>query len=318
MYERSTACRSGRRLFPAGLIKMNHKISIRFFNDREVRAAWDDVSGQWMFSVVDIIAVLTGSANPRKYWSVLKSRLKKSDSPLAESCIQLKMTAADGKKYLTDCLGQKDILSLIELIPSRFSIPFIQWLTYSGTSIDGQSRTKAYALFESGLLENLEPGTVKSLQQIHSYLFGGLYDFAGKIRNKNISKTGFQFAMAQFLPETLAAIEAMPESTYDEIIDKYVEMNVAHPFMEGNGRSTRIWLDSMLKRGLKKCVDWSRVNKNDYLEAMRRSVADSSEIKALLQPALTEKINDREMFMKGIDYSYYYESDDPDMEPDDK
>ncbi len=288
---------------------MSNKISIRFFNDREVRAAWDDSANQWLFSVADIVGVLTESVSPRKYWSVLKSRLKKTNPELTTNCSQLKMTASDGKRYLTDCLSQQDILVLVEHIPSRHAAKFIKWFTYSDDTIDGKSRTKAYALFESGLLSSMEPGTVKCLQQIHAYLFGGLYDFAGQLRDKNISKGGFTFANALYFSTILPNIENMPESSFEEIINKYVEMNVAHPFMEGNGRSTRIWLDLMLKRSLKQCIDWSLVNKNAYLEAMRKSVVDSSDLKALLKVALTDKIDDREMFMKGIDYSYYYESD---------
>ena len=228
------------------------------------------------------------------------------------------MTAADGKRYLTDCFTQQDILLLVEHIRSRYAVQFIKWFTYSEDTIDGKSRTKAYALFESGLLAGLEPGTVKCLQQIHAYLFGGLYDFAGQIRDKNISKSGFTFANALYFNAILPNIEKMPEATFGEIVDKYVEMNVAHPFMEGNGRSTRIWLDLMLKRSLKKCIDWSKIDKNTYLNAMRESVTDSTKLMALLEPALTPKINDREMFMKGVDYSYYYESDDPALEPDKK
>ena len=288
---------------------MSNKISIRFFNDREVRAAWDDSANQWLFSVADIVGVLTESVNPRKYWSVLKSRLKKTNPELTTTCSQLKMTASDGKRYLTDCLSQQNILILIEHIPSRHAAKFIKWFTYSDDTIDGKSRTKAYALFESGLLSSMEPGTVKCLQQIHAYLFGGLYEFAGQLRDKNISKSGFTFANALYFSTILPNIENMPEFSFEEIINKYVEMNVAHPFMEGNGRSTRIWLDLMLKRSLKQCVDWSLVNKKAYLEAMRKSVVDSSDLKALLKVALTDKIDDREMFMKGIDYSYYYESD---------
>ena len=170
-----------------------------------------------------------------------------------------------------------------------------------------QSIHQAYDLFESGLLNSLEPGTVKCLQQIHAYIFSGLYDFAGQIRTKNISKGGFTFANALHFSKILPTIEKKPETTFDEIADKYIDMNVAHPFMEGNGRSTRIWLDLMLKRSLKKCVDWSRIDKNEYLDAMRRSIVDPAPIKTLLSGALTEKIDDREMFMKGIDYSYYYE-----------
>lgn len=153
-------------------------------------------------------------------------------------------------------------------------------------------------------------GAVKGLQQIHAYLFGGLYDFAGQIRTVNIAKSGFQFAMAQYLSQTLTDVESMPENSFDNIIDKYVEMNVAHPFREGNGRATRIWLDLMLKKNLQLCIDWSHVDKRKYLEAMTRSVADPTSIKDLLRSALTEKINDRDTFMKGIDYSYYYEQEE--------
>ena len=166
---------------------------------------------------------------------------------------------------------------------------------------------KAYELFDSPVYDQIEVGTTKGLQQIHAFIFGGLYDYAGKIRTKNIAKDNFQFAPVQFLDQTLKDIEAMPENTFDEIIDKYVEMNIAHPFMEGNGRSTRIWLDLILKKNLKKCVDWSQIEKQEYLDAMKHSTTDSSEIKRLIKAALTDKINDREMFMKGIDYSYYYE-----------
>ena len=148
------------------------------------------------------------------------------------------------------------------------------------------------------------------MQQIYAYIFGGLYDFAGKIRQKNISKGGFQFAVAHFLGNTLKQIEEMPEKTFDEIVDKYVEMNIAHPWMEGNGRSTRIWLDLIFKKRLKRCVDWSWVNKNDYWNAMVRSSTDSTRLKYLLKNALTDEINSLEMFMKGIDYSYYYEENE--------
>jgi cell filamentation protein len=148
------------------------------------------------------------------------------------------------------------------------------------------------------------------LQQIHGYLFGGLYDFAGQIRTLNIAKGGFQFAVTQYLTESLRTVERMPEDSFDEIIDKYIEMNVCHPFMEGNGRSMRIWLDLILKKNLKLCVDWSKVAKKEYLDAMVKSASDSTTIKYLLKPALTDRINDREMFMKGVDYSYYYEQED--------
>ena len=148
---------------------------------------------------------------------------------------------------------------------------------------------------------------MKGLKQIHAYLFGGLYDFAGQIRSKDIAKGGFQFAVARYLDQTLLNIEKMPDEDIDQIISKYIEMNAAHPFMEGNGRSARIWLDMLLKKRLSLCIDWSKVDKKKYLDAMTRSVVNDIDIKKLLKAALTDKTNDREIFMKGIDYSYYYE-----------
>ena len=286
------------------------KISIRFFNDTEVRAVWDEEHSKWWFSVLDIIGVLNEQREyekNRNYWKYLKAKLKKENLQLVSATTQLKLTAADGKKYKSDVMDYNQIIELAKNFPNNKSVPFIQWFTYSKETIDAKSKTKAYALFESSLLDSIEVGTIQGLKQIHAYLFGGLYNFAGKIRTVNISKGGFQFAAAEFLESNLAKIEKMPDTTLEQIAEKYVEMNIAHPFREGNGRATRIWLDLILKRTLKKCINWSKINKKEYLEAMAESVIDSGRIKALLQNALTDKINDREMFMKGIDYSYYYE-----------
>ena len=162
-------------------------------------------------------------------------------------------------------------------------------------------------LFESGYLNSLEPGTYLSLAQIHKYLFEDVYDFAGKLRTVNLAKGSFRFAPLMYLEAALANIDKMPQSTFDEIVEKYVEMNIAHPFREGNGRSTRIWLDLMLKKGIGKVVDWSRIDKEDYLLAMERSPIRDIEIKHLLSAALTDRINDRQVYRKGIDHSYYYE-----------
>lgn len=287
-----------------------YKLSIRFYKDREVRAVWDEEKGGWFFSVLDVIGAINEQddyAKTRNYWKYLKTKLKKENNELVSVTNRLKLLAADGKRYATDTLDAKGIAELAKAMPNQKAKAFLDWLTYSDNTIDGQSRKKAYALFESQLIDSIPEGTVKGLQQIHSYLFGGLYDFAGQIRTKNISKGGFTFCLAQYLHEQLTIIENMPESSIDEVFDKYVEMNVAHPFMEGNGRSTRIWLDMMLKANHKCCIDWSKISKNDYLEAMTLSVADATRIKQLLQGALTDDINSREMFMKGIDYSYYYE-----------
>lgn len=202
---------------------MTNKISIRFYNDREVRALWDEETNKWFFSVLDVVGALNDQEDygkNRNYWKYLKAKLKREGSQLVSVTTQLKLTAADGKKYNSDML-----------------------------------------------------------------------DFDGVVE----------------LAKNLATIEQMPENTFDEIADKYVEMNMAHPFMEGNGRSTRIWLDLILKKRLRKCVDWSQINKNDYLEAMHQSTTNANRIKELLRGALTDQIDDREIFMKGIDYSYYYE-----------
>jgi len=291
----------------------NAKISIRFFDDREVRAVWDEQNAKWWFSVLDIVALLTDQddyTKTRNYWKYLKAKLKKENSQVVSATTQLKFLAPDGKKRLADMLDYTGIIALGKEFPGKKANRFIEWFTYSDESIDGKSKTKAYAMFESSFINSIEVGTTKGLQQIHAYLFGGLYDFAGQIRQKNISKGGFQFAVSSFLGDTLKQIEAMPETTFDEIVNKYVEMNIAHPFMEGNGRSTRIWLDLILKKRLKKCVDWSKISKRDYMNTMMQSQTKSNALKTLLNNALTTKINDREMFMKGIDYSYYYEEND--------
>jgi cell filamentation protein len=286
------------------------KISIRFFDDREVRALWDGQNAKWWFSVLDIVAVLTDQndyTKTRNYWKYLKARLKKENSEVVSATTQLKLLAPDGKKRFSDMLDYNGIIALGKQFPGKKANRFIEWFTFSDEIIDGKSKTKAYALFESSFINSIEVGTTKGLQQIHAYLFGGLYDFAGQIRQKNISKGGFQFAVSQFLGATLKQIEEMPENTFDEIVEKYVEMNVAHPFMEGNGRSTRIWLDLILKKRLKKCVDWSKISKTDYMNAMVKSAVNSNTLNKLLKNALTDQIDSREMYLKGIDYSYYYE-----------
>jgi len=289
------------------------KISIRIFNDKEVRAVWDETKNRWRFSAADVVMVLGGHDDyekARNYWKWLKAKLKKEKNELGSSATQLKFMASDGKKYKQDVFDAEGIKKLAKQFPGKRANRFIEWFIYSDETIDGQSKQKAYALWASSFIENIETGTVKGLIQIHSYLFGGLYDFAGKIRQVNISKDGFKFAAAQFLDETLMKIELMPEKTFKQIISKYIDMNIAHPFMEGNGRAMRIWLDMMLKKNLKKCVDWSKISKRDYFRSMKESVVGGDMIYKQIRRALTDKIDDREMFMKGIDYSYYYEEPD--------
>ena len=292
---------------------MNNKISIRFYKDREVRAIWSESESKWYFSVLDIVGAINEQDDylkTRNYWKYLKNKLKKEKPELVSATNQLKLLAPDGKHRQTDVIDQTGVALLAASFPNNKATDFLDWFTYSDNTIDGQSKKKAYTFIESNLVADKDIGTVKALQQIHAYIFGGLYDFAGKIRTKTIAKGNTLFCLAEHLHQNLKTIEQMPENTFDEIVDKYVEMNVAHPFMEGNGRSTRIWLDMIFKKRLGLCVDWSKINKNDYLNAMIASHLDSSGIRALLQQALTDKIEDREIFMKGINYSYYYEQEE--------
>ena len=292
---------------------MSNKISIRFYKDHKVRAVWDEGRNQWWFSVLDIVGAINlqeDHEKNRNYWKYLKAKLRKEQSEVVSATTQLKLTAADGKKYNTDVINQAGVDKLAKAIRNQQAMDFLDWFTYSDNTIDGQSRKKAYTLWESDLVASKDVGKVKSLQQIHAYLFGGLYDFAGKIRTKTIAKGNTLFCLAEHLQSYLKTVEAMPETTFDEIVDKYVEMNAAHPFLEGNGRSTRIWIDMIFKKRMKMCVDWSKIDKRDYLDAMIASQTDSSRIRELLKGALTDRIDDREIFMKGIDYSYYYEQED--------
>lgn len=217
------------------------------------------------------------------------------------------MMAADSKIYNTDCLTEEGINLLLLLLPIKNKLAIQEWTKGKNNPLDEQSKLRAYELFDSDIIKNIEVGTVNGLQQIRSFLFGGRYSFAGKIREKNISKDNFTFGNALYLNEILSKIEKMPEVTFDNIVEKYVEMNIAHPFMEGNGRATRIWLDLIFKKNLSMVIDWSKIKREEYLNAMRVSVYSDKQIKALLKSALTSDINNRELFMKGIDYSYYYE-----------
>lgn len=282
---------------------MLEKTSIRYFNKKPVRSRWDEETSSWLVCAIDLIAAVVETSNPRIYWYTIKTR----NSELLANCKQLKMTASDGKVYDTDCLSIKDLDILLDILPRKRRKILKEWLKGKNDPLDEQSKKKAYDLINSGVIYDIEVGTTRGLQQIHSYLFEGLYDFAGKIRNKNISKGGFMFANALHLPSILNDIDKMPENTIEQIVDKYVEMNIAHPFMEGNGRATRIWLDQILIRSLKKCVDWSKIDKKEYLDAMSVSPSSSKQIFILIKNSLTSDFENRELIIKGIDYSYYYE-----------
>ena len=282
------------------------KHSIRYFNNKPVRAVWDNENSMWWYSAVDFIAILVEPNSPRRYWNNVKVR----NPELSPFCGQLKLYADDGKKYLSDVINEEGVRLVITIIPSKYKKAIQDWIKGLLDPIDEQSKKKAYGFYKTELLEEDEIGKTVALQKIHAYLFEGLYPFAGKIRTKTISKGGFTFANGDFLPQVLKDIDKMPDNTFDEIVDKYIEMNIAHPFMEGNGRSTRIWLDLLLINRLSMCVDWSKIEKNDYMGAMRASPVDPKPIHRLLSDALTDNINDRELFLKGIDCSYYYEEEE--------
>ena len=279
------------------------KHSIRFFNNKEVRAVWDNEQSLWWYSAVDFIDILVEPNSPRRYWNNVKTR----NPELSPFCGQLKLYADDGKKYLSDVINERGVRLLLTIIPSKYKKQILNWISGLLDPIDEQSKRKAYDLYQTNLIEDSEIGKTIALQKIHGYLFEGLYDFAGKIRTKTISKGGFIFANGDFLPQTLSQIDQMPQSTFEEIVEKYVEMNIAHPFMEGNGRATRIWLDLLFMKKLRKCVDWSKIDKKDYFDAMIQSPHSDAKIKMVLKNALTNDIDNRELFMKGIDASYYYE-----------
>ena len=236
------------------------KHSIRYFLNKKVRAIWDGENSKWWYSAVDIVFVITDSNNPRIYWNALKRRHPEMNA----FCRQLKIYADDNKQYLSDVIDENGIRKLRFIIRSSINPEFEGWINGSLDPIDEQSKRKAYQLYKTNLINEDEVGKTISLKKIHAYLFEGLYDFAGKIRTKTISKGGFVFANGDFLPETLKQIDKMPQSTFNEIVEKYIEMNIAHPFMEGNGRATRIWLDLIFIKELKQCIDWSKIDKKDY------------------------------------------------------
>lgn len=282
------------------------KTSARSFNKTPVRAIWVDKEEQWWYSATDVIAALGVSTDPRRYWNNFKMR----HPDLTVYCRQQKMRTRDHKVYDTDCLSQDGINVLLVTLPSSNRKDFSDWIKGMSDPVDERSKQKAYELYDGSMLTDFEVGTIKGLQQIHAYLFEGLYDFAGKIRTKNISKGGFLFANCEFFDVIFDHIENMPQSNVDEIINKYIETNIAHPFLEGNGRATRIWLDQMLKKQTGLCVDWQLIDKKDYLYAMEVSPQNPEEITELIKSALTSDTGNREIFLKGIDYSYYYESVD--------
>lgn len=279
------------------------KSSIRYFMGKPVRAYWDLSKNEWRYAAVDLIMILTTSNAPRIYWNAVKRR----NRVLESQTLQVKLTATDGKRYLTDTINTEGLRLLAHIIPSRHYPTLQKWISRLSDPLDTQSKDRAYELFNNELIPQSEVGTFTALSKIHAHLFAGLYDYAGQVRTKNIAKGGFTFASAKFLCESLKTIDAMPQQTFSDIVTKYVEMNIAHPFLEGNGRATRIWLDLLLRKELAQVVDWAKIAKKDYLTAMQESPYSSAKIFTLLQGALTTDINNRELFLKGIDYSYYYE-----------
>lgn len=282
---------------------MKSKVLYRKYNDIPIQSFWDEKTKKWWYSCADIIKVLANVKDSRIYWYVLKYR----NPILAKYSKQFALIANDNKRRLLETINQEGINELLYIIPIKNKQVVRQWLKELSKTPEQQSKQKAYSLWYGNLLDNMEPGTMLCLQQIHGYLFDGIYEYAGKIRTVNLSKGGFQFANCMHFNTSIEKVEKMPQKTFKEIVDKYIEMNIIHPFIEGNGRTTRIWLDLILKKELKKCINWSKISKEDYFKAMVVSPYNSTPLFNLLNKALTEKINDREIYMKGIDTSYYYE-----------
>lgn len=282
---------------------MKIKILYREYDGVPIQSFWDQNTKRWWYSCADIIKVLANSKEPRIYWHVIKTR-----NPILTKYIKkLTLIANDNKKRLIEAINQDGINELLYIIPIKDREAVRSWLKGLIGPADLQSKQKAYSLWFGNILKNMKPGTMKCLQQIHSYLFDGIYGYAGKLRTINLSKGGFQFTNCMHFDKIIPNVEKMSQKTIKEIVQKYIEMNIVHPFREGNGRATRIWLDLILKQELKKCVNWSKISKEDYFSAMVVSPYNSKPIFNLINDALTDKINDREIFMKGIDTSYYYE-----------
>ena len=279
------------------------KDNIRLFLNKPIRAIWDNETLKWWYSSTDVLFALTNSTNPRVYWNAVKNR----NPELSTYCRQLKLYANDGKKYLSDVIDEKGIKKLGHILPCKNNKEFEKWLYGNLDSFDEQSKKKALDLFESSILDLSYVGKTELLQQIHGYLYEGLYSFAGQIRTETITEGELLFAKADFLPRILNEIDEMPDSTFSEIVDKYVEIITAHPFLKGNGRSIRIWLDLLLKERINKCIDWTKIEKDDYLSAINASLFNPKLIFNLLENALTDDINNRELFIKGIDHSYHYD-----------
>lgn len=283
-----------------------NKTSIRYFLEKPLRGIWDEKNQEWRYSATDLVGILAESKQPRIHWHAIKNR----NPQLKNFVVTFKLRAGDGKFYASDTLSEAGIRELTFILPSKNRSALQTWLRGLGDPLDEQSKKKAYELFDSNIVEQNEVGRWVGLQKIHGYLFDGLYDFAGKMRTKTISKGGYTFANADYLINTLRTIDKMREENFEDIIAKYLEMNIAHPFYEGNGRATRIWLDMLLKKVLKSAVDWSLIDKQEYLQAMKKSPADDTFIYTLIKGALTTDVLNRELFLKGIDYSYYYEQEE--------
>ena len=282
------------------------KDRIRYFNHKPVRAFWDNDKSTWWYSAVDFVSVLIEPNSPRRYWNNIKVR----NSDLVPFCGQQKLYAEDGKQYLSDVINEEGVRLLLTIIPSKYQKAIHRQIEALLSSKEEQSKFKAYDFFVSELIEDKEIGQTIALRKIHAYLFEGLYSFAGKIRTTNISKGKFTFTNWDFLPQFLKNVDRMPDNSFFQIVDKYIEMNNGHPFIEGNGRATRIWLDLLLKARLKKCINWQKIEKDIYLDAMAASPTNPDPLCRVLSSALTDDINNLDIFREGINYSYYYEEKD--------
>lgn len=280
---------------------MKAKTLIRYFDETPIRCRWEKNKNEWFYAVMDVIETLVKPAYPRKYWNTFKHRRPE----LLKKIKEMKLTSSDDKKYSTDVVGGEGVDYLLSYLSCSKKEEFSRWAKSLTNPLDEESRIKAYSLFDNGLLDEAEVGTFAGLQKIHAYLFDELYPYAGKLREENLPKGDKKLVDYKKLPETLKKIDEMPEGTLDEIIEKYIQMNEAHPFFDGNGVAMRIWLNQIFKKELNKIIDWSRIDKQDYLKAMQEK--DVAELDNLFFFAFAYGTDSKEVFIRGIDYSYYFE-----------
>lgn len=282
---------------------MKASCPVKILNGKTVRIVWSEPASTFLYSATDLVLAFANSKNPRIYWNAIKRR----HPEIRKYCSQAKLLAADEKQYKSDVLTCDGINELVLILKHPNRRYLIDWIRGSNEPVNEQAKKRAYDLFGTNILKTDEIGTFIGLRKIHAYLFDGLYKNVGRVRTKNVVKNGVEYANYTFLKQILTHIDSMSSNTFDEIVEKYVEMNIAYPFLDGCEQSMRIWLDQMLKNKLEKCINWAKVKREDYLEAMKESPYNDSQIKKVLKRAISIKILDKNVYQTGLDSSFFYE-----------